>query len=192
MSVVLRTIQAFPRGRTIEELQALLGNAFCHDQRLAVLAELEHLSATGAIRRRGDGKWIPVAPAALSVARNPRAHEDGAAAAGSTLVAAPFSRSVRDVADTEILSDTETAGHLDPQALLRYWRSALRADPRGATTEAPDRIPLSRLPVRLRYACTSGRRTDARRSASAPASPQSSSLPTIAANRPTPRTLCHL
>lgn len=139
MSVVLRTIQAFPRGRTIEELQVLLGNAFHHDQRLAVLAELEHLSATGAIRRRSDGRWIPVAPATLSVARNPRSHEDGVAAAGSTLVAAPFSRSVRDVVDTEILSDAEAGGQLDPQSLLRYWRSALRADPRGATTEAPDR-----------------------------------------------------
>ena len=28
---------------------------------------------------------------------------------------------------------------LDPQALLRYWRSALRADPRGATTQVLDK-----------------------------------------------------
>jgi hypothetical protein len=36
--------------------------------------------------------------------------------------------------------DTEDLGneHLDPQALLRYWRSALRADPRGATTQVLD------------------------------------------------------
>ena len=139
MSVVLRTIQAFPRGRTVEELQVLLGTAFRRDERLAVIAELEHLFAKGAIRRRSDGKWIPVAPPTLASLKEPRTQNDSAPGARSTLVAAPFNRSVRDVVETEDRSDSEAGSQIDPQALLRYWRSALRADPRGATTEAPDR-----------------------------------------------------
>jgi very-short-patch-repair endonuclease len=35
--------------------------------------------------------------------------------------------------------DEATATAVDPHALLRYWRSALRTDPRGAISQVPDR-----------------------------------------------------
>ncbi|WP_198021463.1 AAA domain-containing protein [Sulfitobacter guttiformis] len=59
---------------------------------------------------------------------------------GETLVAAPFSQQTAEYADPAFDEDLATdTTRLDPQALLRYWRSALRSDPRGATTQTPDR-----------------------------------------------------
>ncbi|GIX12415.1 MAG: hypothetical protein KatS3mg118_0374 [Paracoccaceae bacterium] len=40
MSLILRTIEAFPRGRTTSELGVLLDAAFCAEKRQALNAEL--------------------------------------------------------------------------------------------------------------------------------------------------------
>jgi len=61
MSLVYRTICSFPRGRTVEELHALIGTSFDQTERLAVLAELEGLAADGQVRRLSSGKWVPAA-----------------------------------------------------------------------------------------------------------------------------------
>jgi very-short-patch-repair endonuclease len=139
MSVVLRTIRAFPRGRTIEELHALLGTSFRHEERMALLAELDSLAAQGRVRRLRSGRWIPLnlppaaAPPSRAVVATPANAVDN-----PTIVAAPFTRSER--ASMGLGGDADdAAGSVDPGALLRYWRSALRADPRGSITEAYDR-----------------------------------------------------
>jgi len=43
MSLVLKMVRAFPRGRTTEELLVLVGAGFSHDKRLAAIGELNSL-----------------------------------------------------------------------------------------------------------------------------------------------------
>ena len=140
MSVVLNTIRAFPRGRTVEELHALLGKSFEAEGRLAVLSELEALCADGSIRRLSNGKWIPATPPMPSLDQTLTSSPASIDLEGETLVAAPFLRQKAEHADPVFDEDLSTdTTRPDPQALLRYWRSALRSDPRGATTQTPDR-----------------------------------------------------
>lgn len=139
MSVLLRTIQAFPRGRTTEELHALIGTTFQPNERVALLAELEALSASGSVKLGRNGRWVPIGPRLpLSSApvTNPSLHPQTSGI--ETLVAAPFKRMAipAPALPDEIQSDGEK---IDPKSLLRYWRSALRADPRGSIIEAFDR-----------------------------------------------------
>ncbi|WP_146757643.1 hypothetical protein [Cereibacter johrii] len=138
MSVVLRTVKAFPRGRTIEELHALLVTTFRHEERMALLGELEALAREGSIRRRHDGRWIPIGPPMTSQPGNPTTLTSSATSETSAIVAAPFLRTAM-VSPPPIEERASGTHRNDPKALLRYWRSALRADPRGAITEAFDR-----------------------------------------------------
>ncbi len=130
-SVILRTIQAFPRGRTTEELLVLLGVSFDPSARTATLAELERFATEGRIRRTAIGRWVPAVPPSRQAVP-----QQGQLLSQTTLRAAPFQRHSRDVSASE---ETEEARRVNSKALLRYWRSALRADPRGAITEVTDR-----------------------------------------------------
>ena len=136
MSLVLKTIQAFPRGRTTEELLVLVGAGFSHDKRVSAIAELDELLRTGKVEKVRDGRWraTEASSASLRGAVGLPGHSDP-----DIIVAAPayFAR-------TPVGADPETEqgdepGVIDPQALLRYWRSALRADPRGATMQVGDK-----------------------------------------------------
>ena len=139
MSVVLRTIQSFPRGRTTEELHALLGATFRHNERVALLAELEALSERGSVKLQRNGRWVPIGPlpqssgaAATSPHLNPSTQD------ATKVLAAIFRRAVLPAPALPDENQSEE-NKVDPKALLRYWRSALRADPRGSITEAFDR-----------------------------------------------------
>lgn len=138
MSVVLRTVKAFPRGRTTEELHALLGTTFRHEERMALLGELEALARQGSIRRRHDGRWIPIDPPPMASPGKRAPQLAGAPVESATIIAAAFNRTEITAAPLADESATDS-DRIDPKALLRYWRSALRADPRGAITEAFDR-----------------------------------------------------
>lgn len=59
MTVVQRTVEAFPRGRTTEELVTLLGASFDESKRQAILAELHALNRSGVISLQRNGRWIP-------------------------------------------------------------------------------------------------------------------------------------
>ncbi|MCB5412420.1 DEAD/DEAH box helicase [Pseudogemmobacter faecipullorum] len=140
MSTVLKFLQAFPRGLSIERLYALNGGCFSENERMAVLAELSDLARSGLARRRVDGLWF----AAVS-SGGLNARVVGAAVSTgldglerNVLTAAPFKISFSPV-DVEVERSEAKPLALDPQALLRYWRSALRSDPRGAMSEAVDR-----------------------------------------------------
>ncbi|TDL84486.1 AAA domain-containing protein [Meridianimarinicoccus aquatilis] len=140
MSLVLKTVRAFPRGRTTEELLVLVGAAFSHDKRLAALSELETLFRDGLIVKGKDGRWRVKAdgfkprPESVSASRpgGPDGFVDVIHAANAFFSSEPTAAELPDQED-------ESSDAPDPQALLRYWRSALRADPRGATTQVLDK-----------------------------------------------------
>lgn len=140
MSVVQRTIEAFPRGRTTEELVVLLGAAFDAGKRGAILAELQTLAQSGVIRLERNGRWKPI-----YVGQLPKTAENGSSTVATSageediLFAVPAVTTVETEQADNAGVDDGSALTADPQALLRYWRSALRSDPRGAITQTPDR-----------------------------------------------------
>lgn len=142
MSLVLKMVQAFPRGRTTEELLVLVGASFSHDKRMAAIAELDQLSQEGLIERRQDGRWRARRQSNLqSGATAQRSVGNGADEIEGVIQAAPatFRFDSQNSALSDIDDGNTEASSFDPQAVLRYWRSALRADPRGATTQVSDK-----------------------------------------------------
>tara|TARA_R110002049_G_scaffold140930_5_gene302294 strand:+ start:19415 stop:22588 length:3174 start_codon:yes stop_codon:yes gene_type:complete len=142
MSLVLKMVQAFPRGRTTEELLVLVGASFIRDKRMAALAELNQLLQEGLIERGRDGRWraqrlrISGYRATSKIANTDTISKD------EIIIQATAAAFVTEM-NSSALFDTDDesieVGSLDPQAVLRYWRSALRADPRGATTQVIDK-----------------------------------------------------
>lgn len=140
MSLVLNTVRSFPRGRTTEELLVLVGASFSHDKRLATFAELEQLMQDGLVVKARDGRWRAKRSSLPNGAHGVSANDTmDMAAQPDTLQAAPANfykeAALGERPDTDII-EMEAP---DPQALLRYWRSALRSDPRGATTQVLDK-----------------------------------------------------
>lgn len=132
----MRTIQAFPTGRTTSEVLALLNVDFDPRKRTAIYAELSALSEAGKIAKGRDGKWRPIA-----TARNDAKSTDSTKSVQHEdvnilrPVHATFRLSTVAVDDIQEIEN----GPIDPNALLRYFRSALRSDPRGAITQVEDR-----------------------------------------------------
>ena len=140
MSLVLKMVRAFPRGRTTEELLVLVGACFSNDKRLAAIAELDQLLRDGYVEKVHDGRWR--AKRINFETGEPRAsrttkHKD--ADSESVLHAAAATFASEPISIEQFDEDSATDGSVDPQALLRYWRSALRADPRGAITQVADK-----------------------------------------------------
>lgn len=136
MSVLLRTIASFPSGRTTNELFALLDVEFDPRKRTELYAELSSLTESGRIRRDRDGRWRSIS--AFTRQQNTNVAAPITALSPSILKAAEAvyrSRMQLNVED----GDAAAPGVLDPNALLRYYKSALRADPRGAISQIPDR-----------------------------------------------------
>ncbi|MBB4349328.1 AAA domain-containing protein [Aliirhizobium cellulosilyticum] len=143
MSVLLRTISAFPTGRTTSELFVLLDIDFDPRKRTEIYAELSSLSEAGKVSKGRDGRWRPVATSKKLAAAAPQRHATEIAATEDQLlrpVHATFRSSAAKTTDLEV---TEGAVSFDPNALLRYYRSALRSDPRGAITQVEDRHAVS-------------------------------------------------
>src|SRR6056297_258450 len=133
-------VRAFLRGRTTEELLVLVGAAFSHDKRLAAIAELDQLLRDGLVEKAHDGRWrakrMNFATGAPSVA-GATLQKDAGSEAVIHAAAATFASEPLSVEPFDLESAGD--GSVDPQALLRYWRSALRADPRGAITQVADK-----------------------------------------------------
>ena len=133
-------VRAFPRGRTTEELLVLVGAGFSHDKRLATIAELNQLLQDGLVEKAHDGRWraerlnlAAGAPSGVGTGLQKDAGSETVIhAAAATFVSEPL---------PGVQFDAENSGEesVDAQALLRYWRSALRADPRGAITQVVDK-----------------------------------------------------
>ncbi|RWX36257.1 AAA domain-containing protein [Rhizobium leguminosarum] len=139
MSVLLRTISAFPTGRTTNELFALLDIDFDPRRRTEIYAELSALSEAGKVSKGRDGRWRLLATAKKQDGTlAPKTGHDSVATDEQLLrpVHAAFRSSTAKTIDVEV---TESAVSFDPNALLRYYRSALRSDPRGAISQVEDR-----------------------------------------------------
>lgn len=137
MSVLLRTIEAFPTGRTTNELFALLDVDFDPRKRVQLHSELAALVDTGKISKGRDGRWRPivVAPARSAGSAPPR---ETNVLSSPTLNAAP-AFFFAEATPAESLDIQDLQSPKDPAALMRYFRSALRADPRGAMSQVDDR-----------------------------------------------------
>ena len=142
MSLLLKTIEAFPRGRTTSELMALLDVAFDGAQREAIRRELAQLQASGVVSLGRDNRWRALhralAPSS-SIPTQPTSRPDKESP--DLLIAAPATFTARPVA-VDALGDEDTTAtetQIDPHALLRYYKSALLYDPRGALTQAGER-----------------------------------------------------
>ncbi len=141
MSLLLKTIEAFPLGRTTNELMVLLDVTFDGARREAVGRELAELQAKGVVSLGRDHRWRaqhrPLAPSSASAQRP--IHSGNALS--DLLIASPATFTTKPVA-TDVLPDEHSAAsesELDPHALLRYYKSALLYDPRGALTQTGDR-----------------------------------------------------
>lgn len=132
-------VRAFPRGRTTEELLVLVGAGFSHDKRLAAIAELDQLLHDGLVEKGHDGRWRSKRETLVEHGRSAGGADPVRGITSESIIhAAAASFSLEPLASEQFDADDIGDEHLDPQALLRYWRSALRADPRGATTQVLD------------------------------------------------------
>ena len=118
MSLLLKTIEAFPRGRTTSELMALLDVAFDGSQREAVRRELAELQAKGVVSLGRDNRWHaphrPLTPRSSAPAQPPNHSGNGPS---DLLIATPATFATRPVAvDTQRDEDPVAAEtKLDPQ-----------------------------------------------------------------------------
>ncbi|KQZ57379.1 AAA domain-containing protein [Ensifer sp. Root558] len=139
MSVLLRTISAFPTGRTTNELFALLDVDFDPRRRTEIYAELSALASSGKVSKGRDGRWRPIGNDKKQGVKPPPVSGIDTSVAEEQLlrpVHATFRSASAKGNDVEA---TEQPVSFDPNALLRYYRSALRSDPRGAISQVEDR-----------------------------------------------------
>jgi len=133
-------IKSFPRGRSTEEILVLIGAGFDHDKRMAALAEIDQLIRVGKVRKDRTGRLFgQVQQLPLGGAPARQSDTSGASDQGEMLTGTPARFAHERIASDELADAQDDATNIDPAALLRYWRSALRADPRGATTQVEDK-----------------------------------------------------
>ncbi len=140
MGIVKNTLEAFPRGRTTNELFALLDVDFKASRREEIRAELLALQQQGAVVLGRDKKWRAISR--VGVARNTAAQHAPAGTPfidSNKLVAAPGTFLKEESPILEVEQDSSSDQAIDPIALLKYYRAALQSDPRGALTQADDR-----------------------------------------------------
>jgi len=140
LSAVLKTIEAFPRGRTSKELYALLDIDFSAGRREEILAELLALQKQGLVQLGQDNKWR----AACRLISKPQ--QTGVGIDGrqipvqaDRLMASPARFGAEPDVRIPTLDEAEKSDAINPNALLRYYRAALQNDPRGALTQYDDR-----------------------------------------------------
>ena len=140
MPDVLKMIENFPRGCSARTLMRLRDIDLLPRQRLALLREIDVLARENLIELGRDGKWRAKSRRPVVSSPESSGSQSGVSrGVGDPLLAAPAR-----FGQISVLRDTpepgnETVSKPNPQALLRYYRSALRADPRGALTQSPDR-----------------------------------------------------
>lgn len=142
MSILLKTIEAFPRGRTTNELMVLLDVAFDGEAREAVRRELADLQTKGVVSLGYDRRWRTINRPRTTSSHVPSIEtEDSNNGPSDLLVATPANFTTRSVVDETSPDEGEVTkiDDFEPSALLRYYKSALQHDPRGALTQTYER-----------------------------------------------------
>lgn len=140
-----RIISAFPSGRTTGDLLRILGYDLDPPRRRELLTELHRQTRSGHIVLEADRKWRVLtraqtsAPSPTTPIDSPSERKASEGLSQSTLLAVParFEQIATETAP-ETPDDVAPAAP-SAQALLRYYASTLRADPRGAMAQGPDR-----------------------------------------------------
>ena len=140
MSIVKNTLEAFPRGRTTNELFALLDVDFKASRREEIRAELLAFQQQGVVVLGHDKKWRAISR--VGIAGNTTAKEAQTNTSfiySDRLVASTAIFQKEESPTLELDQDTSSDQTVDPISLLKYYRAALQSDPRGALTQADDR-----------------------------------------------------
>ena len=139
MSSVLKMIENFPRGCSTGKLMRMHDIDYSPQHRRKLMSEIEELAREGLIELGKNRKWRAKSRRHPPPPINPNPVESPSSEFSEPLRAVPAQfRQVSYVENTPE-SENEIDTTLNPQALLRYYRSALRVDPRGALTQSPDR-----------------------------------------------------
>ena len=122
----------------------LLNAAFDTHRRDAYQGELTELQADGIIILGRDSRWRVARKRSIG---NPNREPSPVAARdameGSRLLAAPATFRKQAINAPQEAELPENGGNPEPQALLRYYRSALQSDPRGSLTQSDERHGIS-------------------------------------------------
>ena len=131
MSLLLRTIKSYPKGKLAEELIYLLDSDCDPQKRISVFSEITELENKNLIMRGEDGKWRGCFHYASKAAPEASEPTEGYLNA----MHGKF----------ELLSEStspnlggEISDQVDIKNLVRYFKAAVRADPRGALGAIPE------------------------------------------------------
>ncbi len=139
MSNVLKLIESFPRGRTTGDLLRMGDIDLSPRKRLEFIRELETLAHEGVIELGRDRKWRAKSRPRLGEYLLPDIATRDLDSFGDSLLATPARLGQIPAPAVGNDADPVPVQKPDPQALVRYYRSALRSDPRGALTQSPER-----------------------------------------------------
>lgn len=131
MSLLLRTIRSFPKGKLAEELIFLLDKDCDPHKRISVLSELVELQKQDLIVKGIDGRWKGKFRQTTNADPLPTQPDDQHLYA----VEATFAEISNTTARENI---KEIPGELDLGNLLGYFKAAVRSDPRGAMGTIPE------------------------------------------------------
>ena len=140
LSIVKNTLDAFPRGRTTNELFALLDVDFKASRREEIRAELLAFQKQGVVVLGHDRKWRTISRVGIAGNTTAKGAQTNTPFIDSDkLVSSPAIFQKEESPTLELEQDSNSDQTIDPIALLKYYRAALRSDPRGALTQADDR-----------------------------------------------------
>lgn len=138
-SLLLKTIRSFPTGRSNRELVALLDSEFDPSKRMQIHAELAQLASAGLIYKNHRGKWKPISAKPKTVQRAPAENASQPDASNDHRIYASYARFTSQSFVSAFDESGEAELTIDPNSLLRYWRSTLRSDPRGGVVQYSDK-----------------------------------------------------
>jgi len=132
MSLLLRTIKSYPKGKLAEELIYLLDKDCDPHKRISVFAELTELEQQNLVFRDSEGKWR-----GNFKTLNQDGQEKSDPTEEGSLEAVPGR--FQNMAETPTnIEAIDAHSNPDIKRLLNYFKMAVRADPRGALGAIPE------------------------------------------------------
>lgn len=131
MSLLLRTIKSYPKGKLAEELIYLLDKDCDPHKRISVFSELIDLEQQALVHRGVDGKWR----GKFNYAAQGERKGGGIAEGELTAIPGEF----KSVQNPDLqLKSPEFEDRINLKSLLGYFKVAVRSDPRGALGTIPE------------------------------------------------------